>query len=53
MTSHDGDVSSLDLKGRYLQMPDAGEGDQERGLSLSHGLPEASGGATERSRMLD
>ena len=32
VTSHDGDVKSPDLKGSYLQMPDAGEGYQETGI---------------------
>ena len=34
-------------------MPDAGEGYQETGISLSHVLPEASGEATVRDRKLD
>ena len=32
VTSHDGDVESPGLKGRDLQMPDAGEGYQKTGI---------------------
>ena len=53
VTSHDGDVSSPGLKGRYLKMPDAGESWQETGLLLSPVLPEASGGATVKYKKLD
>ena len=54
VTSHDGDVYNLQAsKGRHLQMPDAGEGDRETGISSSCVLPEASGRAAVRYRELD
>ena len=50
---HDGDVYSPGLRGRYLQMPDGGEGDHETVIQLSSVLPEASGGGPVRYRELD
>ena len=41
------------LKEGTSKMPDAGDGDQETGISLSRVLPEAFGGATGRYKELD